>query len=94
MAAAALAVVLPQEPRTSFDLLVRAEREVETSVRPGYHHCWCGAVGIGRAVVGLATEFVPQMRRSALPHSGDIVGLDRSHSQKARSAFLVRPRLV
>ena len=90
----AAAVVLLQELHTNVDCLAFAEREAGISVRPGYRRCWCGAVDIGRAVVGLAAECVPQMRRFALPHSGDIVGLNRIHSQKAKVAFFARLRLV
>jgi hypothetical protein len=87
----AAVVVLLQELHTNVDCLAFA---VEISVRPGCRRCWRGAVDIGRAVVGLAAECVPQMRRFALPHSGDIVGLNRNHSQKAKVAFFARLRLV
>ena len=93
MAAAAVAVLL-QELHTNVGFLVHAEHEAEILARPDCRRCWCGAVDIVRAVVGLAAESVPHMRRSGPPDWGDIVGLDRIHWQKAHIAFFVGSRLV
>jgi hypothetical protein len=93
MAGVAIAVLL-QELHTNVGFLVHAEREAEILARPDYRRYWCDAVDIVRAVVGLAAESVPHMRRSGPPDWGDIVGLDRIHWQKARIAFFVGSRLV
>jgi hypothetical protein len=86
--------VLLQELHTSVDCPALAERETEIPVRPDCRRYWRGVVDVGRAVVGPAAESVPQMRRSALPHSGDIAGLKRNRLQKAHIVFFARFRLV
>jgi len=93
MAAAAFDVLL-QELHTNAGFLAHVEREVAISVKPDCYRYWCGAVDIVRAAVGLATESVPHMRRSAPPDWDDIVGMGQGHWQKAHIAFFVASRLV